>query len=166
MSPPWLAVARSYIGQREIPGPESNPWIKQLWINLKAAWLWNSAGDDSKLAWCGTFCAHVMQECGISRPVHWYRARAWLDWGVTLEYPYLGCIAVFERNGGGHVGFVVGYGLDGTLAILGGNQGNAVSVAHLSRERLLGYRWPSGTGWPPNVVPPLVATKTLSTNEA
>jgi hypothetical protein len=39
---------------------------------------------------------------------------------------------------------VVGNDEAGRLMVLGGNQGNAVTVAPFDRARVLGYRWPSG----------------------
>jgi hypothetical protein len=76
-------------------------------------------------------------------------------------------VVVFERKGGGHVGFLVGTDERGRLMVLGGNQGNSVNVAPFDRSRVLGYRWPQT-----NIVPggslPLVASNgaTASINEA
>lgn len=44
--------------------------------------------------------------------------------------PELGCIVVFTRQGGGHVGFAVGRDKFGNLLILGGNQSDAMTIAH------------------------------------
>ena len=50
---------------------------------------------------------------------------------------------VFERDGGGHVGFYVGE--DGThYHVLGGNQDDAVSIAKIAKSRLVASRWPKG----------------------
>ncbi len=59
-----------------------------------------------------------------------------------------GCVVVFERAGGGHVGLVVGETAGGRLLVLGGNQGDAVSVAAFQRERVVAYRWPPGRDLP------------------
>jgi hypothetical protein len=54
-----------------------------------------------------------------------------------------GAVLVFEREGGGHVGFYVGE--DGTsYHVIGGNQGDAVSVARIAKTRLVASRWPKG----------------------
>jgi hypothetical protein len=50
-------------------------------------------------------------------------------------------VAVFGRDSGGHVGFLVGESA-AHLYVLGGNQSNAVSIAPLAKRRLLGLRWP------------------------
>ena len=53
-----------------------------------------------------------------------------------------GCVVVFSRDGGGHVGFVVGLQQNGDLMVLGGNQSDAVNIRAFSRSRVSGYRWP------------------------
>jgi uncharacterized protein (TIGR02594 family) len=91
-----------------------------------------------------------MQQSGIKYPKAYYRAKAWLDWGMPLQMPAHGCVVVFSRAGGGHVGLVVGESPDWSLAVLGGNQGNAVSIAMFDRDRVLGYRWPASYSVPPH----------------
>ena len=141
--PFWLLKAREYVGQAEIPGRESNPFIRQLWLKLGGEWLWNMMGsDDSASPWCGTFVGAVLKESDIPIAKHWYRAKDWLNWGNILAEPILGCVVVYERTGGGHVGFVVGKDVLGRIVTLGGNQGNRVSIAPFDAARVLGYRWP------------------------
>lgn len=135
--PLWLAQARAHIGLAEIAGKAHNPTIRHWLLSLKAWWT------DDETPWCGTFVAHCCRTAHRALPPHWYRARDWLNTGTRLERPAYGCIAVFERKGGGHVGFVVGQDKEGNLLILGGNQGNRVSVAPFERSRVLGYVWPS-----------------------
>ena len=77
------------------------------------------------------------------------RASAWGDWGRELLGPRPGCVLVFTRKGGGHVGLYVGE--DRThFHVLGGNQGNAVNVMRLEKSRLAkgGMRWPYGEPLP------------------
>lgn len=138
--PRWLPIARGYLGVREIPGPQHAPVIMGWLRRLKAEWL---GGDETP--WCGTFCAAVLDEVGVPLPANWFRARAWLDWGARIVgEPIPGCIAVLERGPKfGHVGFVVGQTSAGDLLLLGGNQGNAVTVAAFARSRVLDLRWPS-----------------------
>lgn len=133
---PWLLVARSYVGTKEVPGKGTSPVIAK-WLRELHAW-W----DGDSVPWCGTFVAACLSECGLGRPQHWYRARAYLDWGVMRPIPTYGAIVVYERDGGGHVGFVVGRDDKGRILTLGGNQDNAVSIAPFDQARVLGYRWP------------------------
>lgn len=98
---------------------------------------------------CGTFVAHCLSFADRAVPVHWYRARAYLDYGTRLRKPAYGCLAVKSRVGGGHVFFVVGELEDGSLVGLGGNQGDAVTYARFSRDSIDGYIWPAwGNGVP------------------
>lgn len=162
MTPPkWLDIARRYVGLAEIPGKAHNPTISRWLRDLRAWW------SDDETPWCGTFVAAVFREAGYSLPQHWYRAKAWLDWGVKLDQPAFGCVVVFERSGGGHVGYVVGRDQLGRLLVLGGNQGNKVSVAPFQTDRLAGYRWPIEAIMDPRVAPPrLASNQASSTNEA
>lgn len=134
--PPWLLVARTDIGLREIAGQRTAPRIHQ-WLSELGAW-WR----DDEAPWCGVAMGAWMDRAGVPIPSAYYRARAWLDWGHQIHEPIVGAVVVFERTGGGHVALIEGVNAAGDLMCLGGNQGNAVSVAPFQRSRVLGYRWP------------------------
>ena len=55
---------------------------------------------------------------------------------------------MFSREGGGHVGFVVGRDATGNIMVLGGNQSDAVNVRAFPASRVTGYRWPTGVPAP------------------
>lgn len=135
LEPPWVVEGRRWLGLAEIPGKESAPAISR-WLRELGAW-WS----DDATPWCGTFVGHCMKASGVTPPTAFYRAKAWLDWGIELDEPPLGCVVVYERKGGGHVGMVVGRYPPFGLSVLGGNQGDQVSVAVFDR-RPVGYRWP------------------------
>lgn len=159
--PVWLHVARKYVGTAEIPGKQHNPTIGRWLRELKAWWT------DDETPWCGTYVAAVFRETNIALPTHWYRAKGWLEWGIKLNQPALGCVVVFERTGGGHVGFVVGTNAQGQLLVLGGNQGNKVSVAAFDPGRSIGFRWPvEAIMDAPQPPPRLASNVSLSANEA
>jgi uncharacterized protein (TIGR02594 family) len=162
--PGWLQFARTHIGQKEIPGRGSNPWIRDLWFRFKGEWLWT--GDDSAVPWCGAFITACFSPFGIAPPQHWYRAKGWLDWGIPLDVPTVGAVVVFERKGGGHVGLVVGEDQNQSLMTLGGNQLDSVSIAPFDRARVLGYRWPAGTVVRIGPLPLIESGARVSTNEA
>jgi hypothetical protein len=66
----------------------------------------------------------------------------------------------------GHVGFVVGEDMARhALLLLGGNQGNAVSVAAFDRNRVVGYRWPAAESMPALTALPSIVSE-RSTSEA
>lgn len=160
--PPWLRWALQHIGATEIPGPQHSSLIQGWLLKLGAWW------SDDETPWCGVFVAASFQAVGGQLPKHWMRARAWLDWGEPLYEPRYGCVVVFSRDGGGHVGFVVGKDSAGRLQVLGGNQGNKVSIAPFDRGRVLGYRWPlDAVGEIPRTALPLVnSAAAASVNEA
>ena len=163
---PWIVEARRYVGMAEIPGKQHNPTIQNWLRTLKAWW------SDDETPWCGTFVAYCCRIAGRSVPKDWFRALAWAEAGERLTAPAYGCIAVFNRAGGGHVGFVVGRDRVGNLMILGGNQGNKVSIAKFSKERVVAYVWPSVNGAKNQPaqdryrLPVLVSNGAFSNNEA
>lgn len=162
-TPQWAVEALKHIGQKEVPGVKSNPWILSLWITV-TPWLGN---DDSKVAWCGAFMRYCFAAASIAAPKTYYRAKDWLTWGVALVTPVRGCVVVFSREGGGHVGIVMGEDAAGNLMVLGGNQGDAVNIKPFAKSRVSGYRWPAGVPKPVSPKLPLIASNgKVSTNEA
>lgn len=159
--PKWIEAGRLQLGVAEIPGPQTSAVIAG-WLHRLRAW-WD--GDETP--WCGVFCAHCIDAAGLVLPKYWMRAKAWADWGSRLSSPVPGCIVVFERQGGGHVGFVVGRDRRGNLMVLGGNQGNRVSIAPFDRHRVVSYVWPAGLPMPKQLSLPMMASgDQLSMNEA
>lgn len=99
--------------------------------------------DPATTAWCAAFVNATLEQSGQTG-TNSLAARSFLDWGQAVDQPQPGDIAVFSRgdpNGWqGHVGFFQGYNPDGTINVLGGNQGDAVSIAAYSPDQLLGFR--------------------------
>lgn len=158
--PSWVTVGRRLTGAREIPGPCHNSWISKGWARLGAGWY-----NDDETPWCGFFVAHCMDAVGHPYPGKglFARAKAWLDWGKASK-PVLGAVAVFGRDGGGHVGFLVGES-SSNWYVLGGNQANCVSIAPIAKSRALGFRWPLSV--PASSTPlPRMSGGTISKNEA
>ncbi len=99
--------------------------------------------DPATTAWCAAFVNATLKQSGMEGTGS-NMARSFLNWGQGVEQPQIGDLAVFSRgdpNGPyGHVGFFQGYNPDGSIRVLGGNQGDAVSVANYSADQLLGFR--------------------------
>lgn len=99
--------------------------------------------DPATTAWCAAYVNATLKQAGIEGTGS-NMARSFLEWGQEVKDPMKGDLAVFTRgdpNGPyGHVGFFDGYNKDGTLRILGGNQGDSVSYASYSPDQLLGFR--------------------------
>lgn len=147
VEPFWLGEARKYVGQREIAGARHNPLILRWWTLIRAPF------SDDETPWCAAFVGGVLESRKI-RSSRSASARSYLDWGQKLDNPRLGCIVVFSRPGSawsGHVGFVVGVDRAGNLMVLGGNQGDAVSIKPFAKTRVLGYRWPPGLSIPTDI---------------
>ena len=139
--PKWLALARKYVGVREIPGARHAKQILIWWLAV-ANWV-----RDDETPWCGAFVGGVLKEAGLKVQKGGASARKWMEFGKPLDAPAVGCIVIFWRGKRlgwkGHVGFVVGQDQQGNLMVLGGNQNNQVSIRPFARNRVLGYRWPS-----------------------
>lgn len=153
----WLSIARRYIGVHEIPGPKSDPTIlgfaKALggWV---ASWFRN---DDTP--WCALFVNAVLQEAGYAMSgtgAALVRAKSFLTYGIALVEPAMGCILVFDRAGGGHVGFYTGE-THKAYRVIGGNQDNQVRESWIAKDRCLAYRWP------PEAPPPVIGRKVYAT---
>lgn len=160
--PVWVLEGRRKLGLHEtIDNAEVRAFLKSDGRTL---------GDPSKLPWCGDFVESCIRLTLPDEPIptNPYLARNWLKFGVRAPEPVVGAVAVFWRGSksgtSGHVGFVVGADAS-YLAILGGNQGNRISVSRLDRGRLLGCRWPLTAG-DIVVAPMAAATGEITTNEA
>jgi uncharacterized protein (TIGR02594 family) len=162
--PVWLAEARKWIGQREVPGKQHNPWIVRMCIALGLPWR------DDETPWCGTFMGWVMKQCGIEPPKTPARARSWATWGVKIDKPVPGCVVAFWRgsptSGNGHVGLVTRTTADGYLVVLGANQKDMVREDAFGKERVLSYRWPLGVPVPGEGLKTTSWRIPVSTNEA
>lgn len=160
--PRHLLKAVELFGVEETVGAKHNPvimgWAKELGLD--------KVYTSDEIAWCGLFTAICIHRAG--RPVVkdplW--ALNWNKFGVAVAVPELGDILTFKRNGGGHVGLYVGE--DSTAYhVLGGNQGNKVSVVRIAKSRLNGSRRPEYNNKPLNIRQVVLASNgSLSTNEA
>lgn len=140
--PLWLTEARKHIGVREIPGVNHHPLIVSMWKAIRRGGI-----KDDETPWCAAFVGFCLENVGIVSS-RFESAKSYLEWGQRLLWPVEGCIVVFTRDGGGHVGFCTGVAPDGRLLILGGNQGNEVCIRAFPRERVSGYRWPAAVPVP------------------
>lgn len=139
--PRWLQIARGELGQKEIPGQQDNPRILEYHKSV-------GINSGEQTPWCSSFVFWCLKQAGASTAGGSAMAKSWLNASSmqALTSPQYGCIVVFHRPPNpqsGHVGFYVG-AEGGRIKVLGGNQGNAVSIAGYSTQRLAGYRWPAG----------------------
>jgi len=140
-------LAERFIGTKEVAGTaKSNPAVLAM-LQLDAAW---PKGDD--VAWCSAFTNYIAWLLRLPRSKS-LRARSWLGVGVPvqLEDAEVGFdVVILQRGTGkqpgpevldapGHVGFYAG--VEGSkVMILGGNQGDSVSVSRYPKTQILGIR--------------------------
>lgn len=107
---------------------------------------WLGYGFDVKAQpWCATWVGVELEEDGFTSTKK-ANARSYLNWGTPVSPgdEREGDIVIFwrgTRNDGvtGHVGFILSANEDG-FYVLGGNQGDKVSIEWYSRKKLLGVR--------------------------
>lgn len=136
--PSLLKMAVSQYGTMEKPGPGNNPSIMQWAKDIGVPY----SGDEEP--WCGVFVGYcALQTRWDPLPPNLLGARNWLHWQAPAETPMLGDVLVFWRGSRkgfkGHVGFHLGETAD-AYCVLGGNQGNMVSIRWIAKNRLLGAR--------------------------
>jgi len=132
-----IARAEMNLGVVEFPGAANNPRI----VMYHSTTMGGAAPDET--AWCSSFVNYCVEQAGL----HGTRskaARSWHDqsWGNDVtSNPGEGDIVVFSRHGptqdGGHVGFYLSQD-DNSIQVLGGNQGNRVSIARYPKDGMLG----------------------------
>ena len=97
--------------------------------------------DPRQTAWCAAFVNATLAKAGLPGTGS-NLARSFLNWGTEVSQPQRGDLVVLSRGEApfGHVGFFDGVNEDGSIRILGGNQGDSVSVASYRPDRVLGFR--------------------------
>lgn len=140
--------AQRYVGQvLERPGGQDHPLI-QWWLSLCGFGF--DAHDE--IAWCSAFVNGIAWDLRLPRSKS-AAARSWLAVGEVIdpETAIVGFDVVVLRRGTGpqpgpevpqapgHVGFFAGLE-PSRILVLGGNQGNGISVDSFARDRVLGVR--------------------------
>lgn len=138
-------IAHKFIGLKEVDGATANPQILAM-LRLDA-----SRVEDDQTAWCSAFVNFCcwLSDTWRSRSL---AARSWLlaPVSIPLSDAQPGDVVILTRGTGkqpganviaapGHVGFYVSHDATNVL-LLGGNQGNAVTVAPFNKSRILGIR--------------------------
>ena len=145
--PKWIAVARTYLGLKEGPGDANNPKVVAMYAKAGHPEIKHDA-----VPWCAAFVGAILVEAGLKGTGTLW-ALDYAKYGQKLGRPIVGAIATKKRDGGGHVAFVVGYDAN-FVYLLGGNQGDAVSIARYPRSVINSYTWPPGVPVPAS--PPAV----------
>jgi len=136
-------LAQRFVGElRELTGDSHDPFIQ--WCFTKCGY---GPETPDETPWCSAFVNGVAWLARLPRSKS-AAARSWLTVGIaidTLRTAQVGDVVILKRGTNpmqGHVGFYAG-GYDpttGSFALLGGNQGNAVTVATFKEADVLGIR--------------------------
>jgi uncharacterized protein (TIGR02594 family) len=133
-------LAQRYIGIKDMSQQGKNHPLISWWLSLCGFDL--STPDE--VPWCSAFVNGICWELRLTRSKS-AAARSWLAVGtpIGLNAATVGWdVAVFSRGTNavqGHVGFFAGYDNDG-IHVLGGNQGNSVSLGLQKPDALIGIR--------------------------
>jgi uncharacterized protein (TIGR02594 family) len=134
----WMSIALAELGIKRFALGESNPRIVEY--NNSTTLV----GYDDKISWCSSFINWCFAQVCIQGTGS-ALARSWLEWGVALEQPVYGCVAVLTRRDPsswkGHVGFYLRHD-DECVYLFGGNQLDEVRELAYPLSMVLGYRWP------------------------
>lgn len=144
------SIAERFLGTAEMQGRLSNPQILAM-LKLDANWP-----KDDDVPWCSAFLNYVCWLLGLPRSKS-LRARSWLKVGrpIPLDVADRGFDVVILSRGAnapgpevikapGHVGLfslnTLSVNNDPVVRLLGGNQGDSVSVKRYPASRVLGVR--------------------------
>lgn len=139
-------IAKRFLGLEEVEGHTSNPQVLAM-LRLDVKWP-----VDDVTPWCSAFVNYVAFLLGLPRSKS-LAARSWLAVGAPLDVRSAlpeNDVVVLKRGGGnqpgpsvldapGHVGFFAGLA-PGEVIVLGGNQGNQVSIARYPAADVIGVR--------------------------
>lgn len=132
----WLTIAKGELGTKEVAGSGNNPRVVEYHSTTSLR-----AKHDA-VPWCSSFVNWCMIQAGY-KGTNSAAARSWLGYGSPVHgIPPVGSIAVFKRQGGHHVAFVLEY-TPLEVTVLGGNQSDAVNVRSFGTSQLLGIVLPT-----------------------
>lgn len=139
-------MAERLLGLQEVAGDEDNGFV--VWSHS----LCGLGQSPDEVPWCSSWLNAIAFLLGLPRSAS-ALARSWLIVGKEIELDQAKPgfdIVILKRGGGnqpgpdvlqapGHVGFYAGHD-NFFVDLLGGNQGDKVSVASFERSRLLSVR--------------------------
>lgn len=136
---PWMIPAIQQLGIREITGAVHNERILAYHATTTLA------AKNDETHWCSAFVNWCFVQVGIVG-TNSAAARSWLKWGreVPDSNWTFGDVFVLKRGedpNAGHVGFLINQ-MAGEITLLGGNQGDMVSIKPFLLDRIIGVRRP------------------------
>jgi len=140
--PKVIKEAVKLLGVEETIGGKNNPVILDWAKEVEEACRFGKLGYTAdSIPWCGLFVSVVAVRAGYATqvPHHPLWAQNWRTFGVKSNEPSLGDVLVFQRPGGGHVGFYVAED-DEAFHVLGGNQSDKVCITRVAKDRMIETR--------------------------
>lgn len=124
----WMEIAEGERGVKEIAGASAHPQI----VAYHATTTLKATSDE--VPWCSSFVNWVMAKAKypITKSA---AAKSWANYGQSCTL-HPGCLVIFSRKGGHHVGFCVS-DTSTTVKVLGGNQSNEVNIASYRKENMI-----------------------------
>lgn len=134
------ALAQRFVGEiRELPGNQHHPFIQ--WAHMLCGL---GADQPDEVPWCSSFLNAIAWTLNLPRSKS-AAARSWLNVGQVIELRAASPgydVVVLKRGthpAQGHVGLFAGLQGD-RVHLLGGNQGNTISIAAFPVQDVLGVR--------------------------
>lgn len=142
IKPAWYTWLRAEIGQRELKGPgQDNPRIEEYWVLGRV----QLRVTDDETPWCAAAANAALEQSGYAGTRSGLARSFAPGPNFTACDARLGAIVVLSSPRGptlGHVGFLDA--INAThVRLLGGNQGDSVSLAAFPRARVLHMLWPA-----------------------
>ncbi len=126
-----------YVGVHELHGDQQNPVIMKMFHETGHKWVL-----DDETGWCCAAINYGAMQLNYEYSKKLY-ARSYLDIGIPIDKPVIGCLVIFWRvkhtGWKGHVGIYMGENKD-HIFVMGGNQSNEFNYAQYPKNQLLGYR--------------------------
>lgn len=146
--PMWLQFMVKAIGTKEKPGAADNPMIIDAAAFVGRTWPdmadYCKTYKHDSTPWCGLATAWAVTKARIRPPFRkgsdgkFLASAAWREWGFDVKTFERGAIACLE----GHVALC--YEQEGsTTYLVGGNQGDAITIMPVKTVSILAYRWPA-----------------------
>jgi len=133
----WIKVGLKEVGTLEVIGGGSNPRIEYYHKVAGLPWA------KDQVPWCGSAMAYVFNKAINKVPRNPARALSWSYFGIAIDRPIVGCVAIKHRDGGGHCGIVLAV-RGAYLLLLGGNQTDAFNIKKYRVSSFDWFRYPKG----------------------
>lgn len=141
--PNWLQIALGELGVKELPPPQSNPRIEEYHASTSLG----RASQD--VPWACSFVSWVLEQSHVPGNLKSARCADYLNFGISISEPKQGAITILGSTGipearSGQAGFLLKADAE-TVTVVAGNVDNQVAIVNYPRNRVRGFRWPSGT---------------------